>query len=80
MPVAREHRKKSEEKQSGQPQLRCDACHRPIAKWRGILAVRQSRLDGHEYKKAFTGSGGGHAVLLGTTCARKHGIIYTDDD
>ncbi|MFL5652855.1 MAG: helix-turn-helix domain-containing protein [Ktedonobacteraceae bacterium] len=75
-----QHWKKREGERVAQTQLRCDACHRPISKGRAVLAFRQSRLDSYEYKKALVGSGGGQAVLLGTTCARNRGIVYTDDD
>ena len=63
------------------PQLRCNACHRPIARERAIGALHQSRLDGGGYKKVLlSGGSGGQMVSLGTTCARKYGIVYTDDD
>jgi hypothetical protein len=80
MPAAKKLRKKYEEKQVVQRRIRCDACHRPIAKERAIGAFRQSRLDGGGYKKLLPSSGGGQIVSLGTACARKFGIIYTDDD
>ncbi len=73
-------REQSKEKQTVQPQLRCDACHRPIAEERAICAYRQSDLDGGVYEKVLVSSSGGEFVFLGTTCARKYGIVYTEDD
>ena len=74
-----QHWKKREGERVAQPQLRCDACHRPIPKWRGVTALRQSPLNGGGYKTFRASPSGGQAVLLGTTCARKYGVIYTDD-
>ncbi len=83
MPATEKGCKKGNEKKAIiQHQLRCDACHRPITKERSVLTVRQHMDGGVVYKKALPvgSSGGGMVVSLGTTCARKYGIVYTDDD
>ena len=62
---------------------RCHACLRIIAEDRAIGAFRPSNLNDSEYKKVaypFSYGEKGKVVFLGTTCARKYGIVYTDDD
>ncbi len=75
-----QHWKKGEGERRVYRQLRCHACLRPIARERAVPSLLDYELNGGTYIKSVPGCSGGKGVSLGTTCARKYGIVYTDDD